>query len=128
MGVFSAVQRLYRRVSSQSVLCLIICTRHSPERSFLRSAPHSHRIFAYLQQSEPDYETILSSLETKVKARESHLLQIKLRERRANALFITYGLGLWALYSVLWYALLLHRRHGFEGVVVALPVFVGPVL
>lgn len=118
MGVLSAVQRIYRRVRACTA---VMYTRHI-SRQLLTE------LHCALQQPEPDYETILSSLDTKVKARENHLLAIKLRERRANALFITYGLGLWALYSILWYALLLHRRHGLQGLLVALPVFIGPVL
>ncbi|POY74800.1 hypothetical protein BMF94_2073 [Rhodotorula taiwanensis] len=52
---------------------------------------------------EPDYDTYLNKLQTQIAARQARLQQIRLRERRANALFITYGLGLWILYSVLWW-------------------------
>ncbi|BGO99502.1 Endoplasmic reticulum junction formation protein lunapark [Rhodotorula toruloides] len=52
---------------------------------------------------EPDYDSYLSKLQGQIAARQARLQQIRLRERRANALFITYGLGLWVLYAVLWY-------------------------
>ncbi|BGP24437.1 hypothetical protein Rt10032_c03g1444 [Rhodotorula toruloides] len=52
---------------------------------------------------EPDYDSYLSKLQGQIAARQARLQQIRLRERRANALFITYGLGLWILYAVLWY-------------------------
>ncbi|GAA6024166.1 hypothetical protein JCM8202_003520 [Rhodotorula sphaerocarpa] len=52
---------------------------------------------------EADYDSYLEKIQTKIAARQARLQQIRLRERRANALFITYGLGLWILYSVLWW-------------------------
>lgn len=79
------------------------------------------------QSSEPDYETLLSQLEASIKAREDHLLSIRLRERRANALFITYGLGAWLVYLLLWYFRILARGDGLERVMRAAPVVGGPV-
>ncbi|GAA5873890.1 hypothetical protein JCM8547_008632 [Rhodosporidiobolus lusitaniae] len=52
---------------------------------------------------EVDYDTYLSGLQDQISARQTKLQQIRLRERRANALFITYGLGLWVLYVALWW-------------------------
>lgn len=57
----------------------------------------------FLQPTEPDYDSYLGKLQTQIAARQARLQQIRLRERRANALFITYGLGLWILYTLLWW-------------------------
>ncbi|KAL8280644.1 hypothetical protein RQP46_006967 [Phenoliferia psychrophenolica] len=86
----------------------------------------------FRRTSSPDYETLLSQLEQRIKDREQHLLSIRLRERRANALFITYGLGLWAVYVLLWWlgvvGGLLGEGHAFGKALQALPVVGGPVL
>ncbi|BGP47969.1 hypothetical protein JCM10450v2_003838 [Rhodotorula kratochvilovae] len=78
---------------------------------------------------EVDYDTVLSKLQTQIAARQARLQQIRLRERRANALFITYGLALWILYSVLWYFGIVGGRHGPWQVAAAsgAPVVLGPV-
>ncbi|TKA51701.1 hypothetical protein B0A53_05406 [Rhodotorula sp. CCFEE 5036] len=55
------------------------------------------------EPTEPDYDSYLGKLQTQIAARQARLQQIRLRERRANALFITYGLGLWILYTLLWW-------------------------
>lgn len=80
------------------------------------------------QTPEPDYETILSALEGRIKQREAHLLSIRLRERRANALFITYGLGAWLVYLAIWWFVLAGKQHGVEKAVGGLPVVAGPVM
>lgn len=61
------------------------------------------RVKRLLQPTEPDYDSYLGKLQTQIAARQARLQQIRLRERRANALFITYGLGLWILYTLLWW-------------------------
>ncbi|GAA5962029.1 hypothetical protein JCM8115_002888 [Rhodotorula mucilaginosa] len=57
----------------------------------------------FSRPTEPDYDSYLGKLQTQIAARQARLQQIRLRERRANALFITYGLGLWILYTLLWW-------------------------
>ncbi|GAA5861751.1 hypothetical protein JCM3774_002693 [Rhodotorula dairenensis] len=57
----------------------------------------------FSRPAEPDYDSYLAKLQTQIAARQARLQQIRLRERRANALFITYGLGLWILYALLWW-------------------------
>ncbi|BGP15895.1 hypothetical protein JCM10213_003676 [Rhodosporidiobolus nylandii] len=80
---------------------------------------------------EVDYDTVLSALQDQISARQAKLQQIRLRERRANALFVTYGVGLWFLYTVLWY---FNIFGGWFGEPVpamaakAAPVVVGPVV
>ncbi|KAK4049096.1 hypothetical protein OIO90_005566 [Microbotryomycetes sp. JL221] len=81
------------------------------------------------RSTSTDYETILSRLEQDINKAESHLLQIKLRERRSNALFLTYGITVWLLYFGVWYLYLRHNQHSTgQLVVVTLPLIVGPVL
>lgn len=66
-------------------------------------------------------------METRIKARESQLLAIKLRERRANALFITYGVGAWVVYLGLWWLGVVGGQFGLERVLGGLPVIGGPI-
>ncbi|GAA5966112.1 hypothetical protein JCM3765_002610 [Sporobolomyces pararoseus] len=66
----------------------------------------------FTRTKEVDYDTYLSLLQDKITARQSKLQQIRLRERRANALFITYGLALWVLYVALWYFGVVGNRSG----------------
>lgn len=81
------------------------------------------------QLPEPDYESLLAQLETSIKARESHLLSIRLRERRANALFVTYGLGAWILYVALWwFGVVGAAAGGLERALGGVPVIGGPVV
>ncbi|SGY50407.1 BQ5605_C001g00882 [Microbotryum silenes-dioicae] len=81
----------------------------------------------FRRKPEPDYETVLSALEARIKMREDHLLSIRLRERRANALFITYGIGAWLIYSVVWYSILRYRADGIDKLLRVLPVIASPV-
>ncbi|GAA5997910.1 uncharacterized protein JCM10292_006900 [Rhodotorula paludigena] len=79
---------------------------------------------------EPDYDTVLAKLQTQIAARQARLQQIRLRERRANALFITYGLAFWILYSVLWYFGVLGTAGGDPLAAVlakGAPVVLGPI-
>ncbi|KAK4047697.1 hypothetical protein OIV83_005205 [Microbotryomycetes sp. JL201] len=84
----------------------------------------------YRRSPPTDYETVLSNLEKQIKAAEAHLLQIRLRERRANALFVTYGIGAWLVYALVWYALLRHRHTESLGASTALfaALVIGPIL
>ncbi|GAA6027370.1 hypothetical protein JCM8097_007802 [Rhodosporidiobolus ruineniae] len=52
---------------------------------------------------EVDYDTVLSALQEQISQRQAKLQQIRLRERRANALFVTYAIAAWVLYAVLWW-------------------------
>lgn len=99
-----------------------------PLKPALTSLSTRNASSSFLQSSEPDYETLLSGLEQRIKARESHLLSIRLRERRANALFITYGLGAWIVYVALWWFGVVRAEAGVEKVVRGLPVAGGPVV
>jgi hypothetical protein len=81
-----------------------------------------------LQTPEPDYETLLSQLEASIKAREQHLLSIRLRERRANALFVTYGVATYFVYVALWYFGVVGGDDGVERLLGGLPVIGGPVV
>jgi len=76
-----------------------------------------------LQTPEPDYETLLSQLETKIQSRQARLQTIQLRERRATALTITWGLGAWVVYVALWY-FHIFKQNALNGV----PVIGGPVV
>ncbi|GAA5980566.1 hypothetical protein JCM11641_006683 [Rhodosporidiobolus odoratus] len=83
------------------------------------------------RQSEPDYDTYLAGLQEQISARQAKLQQIRLRERRANALFITYGVGLWVLYTVLWYFGVVPgsgKSHMLDQVGRAAPLVAGPVV
>ena len=84
--------------------------------------------FPFSQAAEPDYETVLSQLESSIKARESHLLSIKLRERRANALFVTYGLAAYLLYALLWYFSFRATPDPLDKALVLAPVVGGPIV
>ncbi|GAA5907124.1 hypothetical protein JCM5296_003463 [Sporobolomyces johnsonii] len=87
-------------------------------------------LFSFFSRTkEPDYDTYLASLQTQIQARQARLQQIRLRERRANVLFITYGTGLWVLYGVLWWFSIIGRDGGVEWIVKAArtaPVVGGP--
>lgn len=72
----------------------------------------NHNLHLKQSPKEPDYETVLSSLSASIKDRESLLLSINKRERSANALFITYGLGAWVVYFTLWYFNVILGRNG----------------
>ncbi|GAA5842568.1 hypothetical protein JCM11251_004906 [Rhodosporidiobolus azoricus] len=80
---------------------------------------------------EPDYDTYLSKLQDQISARQAKLQQIRLRERRANALLLTWAIGFWLLYTVLWYLKVVRIRidgGALDAVVSAAPVLVAPVL
>ncbi|GAA5928204.1 uncharacterized protein JCM15063_003819 [Sporobolomyces koalae] len=86
----------------------------------------------FTKTKEVDYDTYLSLLQDKIAARQQKLQQIRLRERRANALFITYGIALYVLYIALWYFGVVGKRYGhhstFEKAVGILPMIVFPVV
>lgn len=77
-----------------------------------------------------DYDTLLASYQERIEQRQAKLQQIRNRERRANALFITYGVGIWLLYVVLWYFNVV-PRYGDDVLAQigrAAPVGAGPVV
>jgi hypothetical protein len=76
-----------------------------------------------VQAPDLDYETVLSQLEIKIQSRQARLQTIQLRERRATALTITWGLGIWVVYVALWY-FHVFRQNAVNGV----PVIGGPVV
>ncbi|KAI0090120.1 hypothetical protein BDY19DRAFT_938581 [Irpex rosettiformis] len=83
----------------------------------------------------PDYEQVLASLALDIQKRQTHLSEIRLRERRATLLFSLYALASWAAYVVIWWLGIIatigghsHRDGGVEAVIEGVPVFVGPVV
>ncbi|GAA5943848.1 hypothetical protein JCM3775_000211 [Rhodotorula graminis] len=85
----------------------------------------------FSRPKEADYDTVLAKLQTQIAARQARLQQIRLRERRLNALLITYGLVAWILYTVLWYFGIVGVRGTVAGLPAAAagaaPVVLGPV-
>ncbi|EIW70260.1 hypothetical protein TREMEDRAFT_71568 [Tremella mesenterica DSM 1558] len=61
-------------------------------------------IFSWFSKSSPpDYETLLSRLATDINDAKQSLAEIRLRERRMSLLINAYGIGLWVLWSGLWW-------------------------
>jgi endoplasmic reticulum junction formation protein lunapark len=86
-------------------------------------------------QSQPeDYEQFLAKLSLDIQKRQTHLSEIRLRERRSTLLFSIYALALWIAYVSIWYTGLLPtlsghpRGSGTETFVEGAPVFIGPVV
>lgn len=124
MGIFS----LFTRVRLISLYLVFPPDSFTDQTSF-PSLP----LLLPLQTKEVDYDTYLSLLQDKITARQSKLQQIRLRERRTNALFITYGLALWVVYGALWYfGVVGSRRNGsaraLEKGLGMLPMVLGPVV
>lgn len=107
--------RFFKRVS----ITLFVAGREVPTKAL----PPRHS----QAPTTTDYETLLSHLSTLIKERETHLLSIKLRERRSNALAITYGTAFWGVYLILWYFGVVGGTAGLERVVGGIPVIGGPV-
>lgn len=91
--------------------------------------------YTTLTQNQPeDYEQVLANLALDIQKRETHLSEIRLRERRSTLLFSVYALAFWLVYTSLWYMDLLpnlsgHRTESkFEKSVRGVPVVVGPVM
>ncbi|KAI0821859.1 hypothetical protein BC628DRAFT_1392556 [Trametes gibbosa] len=89
----------------------------------------------WFKKSQPvDYEQVLAALSTDIQKRQTHLSEIRLRERRATLLFSVYAILLWIVYTSMWYkdflpTLTSHRRNSqFERTAEAVPVFVGPIV
>lgn len=110
--------------SSSSLLPLTLTSTlvHRPRSSSTTTTPCA-------QPKDENYDTLLAKLQTQIAARQARLQQIRLRERRANALLITYGLACWILYAVLWYFGIVGGRHGPWPVAAAggAPVVLGPI-
>ncbi len=86
-------------------------------------------------QTQPDdYEQVLAALSTDIQKRQTHLSEIRLRERRATLLFSVYAILLWIVYTSMWYkdflpTLTAHKRNSqFEKTVEGVPVFLGPIV
>lgn len=56
-----------------------------------------------LQNSKPDYETLLAKLSTEIDEARVHLSEVRLRERRWSLLVNLYGIALWAVLVGLWW-------------------------
>ncbi|KAH9888032.1 hypothetical protein C8Q73DRAFT_748380 [Cubamyces lactineus] len=89
----------------------------------------------WFKKNQPeDYEQALAALARDIQKRQTHLSEIRLRERRATLLFSVYALLLWIIYTSMWYkdfipTLTAHSRNSqFERTVEAVPVFVGPIV
>ncbi|KAI0628609.1 hypothetical protein C8Q77DRAFT_1147010 [Trametes polyzona] len=89
----------------------------------------------WFKKSQPeDYEQVLAALSNDIQKRQTHLSEIRLRERRATLLFSVYAILLWIVYTSMWYkdflpTLTAHKRNSqFEKTAEAVPVFVGPIV
>ncbi|KAH9848709.1 hypothetical protein C2E23DRAFT_842239 [Lenzites betulinus] len=89
----------------------------------------------WFKKSQPvDYEQVLAALSADIQKRQTHLSEIRLRERRATLLFSVYAILLWLVYTSMWYkdflpTLTSHRRNSqFERTAEAVPVFAGPIV
>ncbi|KAI0365814.1 hypothetical protein BV20DRAFT_972730 [Pilatotrama ljubarskyi] len=89
----------------------------------------------WFKKSQPeDYEQALALLSRDIQKRQTHLNEIRLRERRTTLLFSVYAILLWIVYTTMWYkdylpTLTTHQRNSqFEKTVEAVPVFVGPIV
>ncbi|OSD05092.1 hypothetical protein PYCCODRAFT_1406480 [Trametes coccinea BRFM310] len=89
----------------------------------------------WFNKSKPeDYEQELARLARDIQKRQTHLSEIRLRERRATLLFSVYAILSWIIYTSMWYkdflpTLTTHSRNSqFERTVEAVPVFAGPIV
>ncbi|KAI9062108.1 hypothetical protein FKP32DRAFT_1574704 [Trametes sanguinea] len=89
----------------------------------------------WFKKSKPeDYEQELARLARDIQKRQTHLSEIRLRERRATLLFSVYAILSWIIYTSMWYkdflpTLTTHSRNSqFERTVEAVPVFAGPIV
>ncbi|KAI0765878.1 hypothetical protein BD413DRAFT_159669 [Trametes elegans] len=89
----------------------------------------------WFKKKEPeDFEQALAALARDIQKRQTHLSEIRLRERRAILLFSVYALLLWIVYTSMWYkdflpTLTTHARNSqFERAVEAVPVYVAPIV
>ncbi|CDO71067.1 hypothetical protein BN946_scf184844.g71 [Trametes cinnabarina] len=89
----------------------------------------------WFSKSKPeDYEQELARLAQDIQKRQTHLSEIRLRERRATLLFSVYAILSWIIYTSMWYkdflpTLTTHSRNSqFERTAEAVPVFVGPIV
>ncbi|KAI0338070.1 hypothetical protein BDW22DRAFT_1363449 [Trametopsis cervina] len=89
----------------------------------------------WFRKSQPeDYEQVLAALASDIQKRQTHLSEIRLRERRATLLFSVYALALWIAYVSMWYTGFLPSLSGYargsnvQMLVEGLPVFIGPIV
>lgn len=87
------------------------------------------------QTSPPDYEQILAKLALDIQKRQTHLSEIRLRERRATLAFSLYAIAAWLIYTVAWWLGAIakiggheHSDGGAEAAAEGLPVFFGPIV
>ena len=106
-------------------------------RPDVASANESTRIVysRHPQTSPPDYEQILAKLALDIQKRQTHLSEIRLRERRATLAFSVYAIAAWLVYTVTWWlggiAKLGGHEHNDSGAEAAFegsPVFLAPVM
>ncbi|KAK7685486.1 hypothetical protein QCA50_011350 [Cerrena zonata] len=89
----------------------------------------------WFSKNQPeDYEQVLALLAIDIQKRQTHLSEIRLRERRSTLLFSIYAIALWGAYVSLWYTDWLpkltnqHLRSQYERTARGVPVFMGPVV
>ena len=104
------------------------------ELSSERVIYHLFDMYHGLQNQPEDYEQVLASLALDIQKRQTHLSEIRLRERRSTLLFSIYAIALWGGYVSLWYADWLpqltnkHSRSQYERNARGIPVFIGPIV
>ena len=91
------------------------------------------RSLLIFQDESDDYEQILASIELDIQKRQTHLSDIRLRERRTTLKVTLYTLAFWVVYVSLWYAQALpvlsdRPNTAFEKLVKGVPVLLGPIL
>ncbi|CAL1698851.1 unnamed protein product [Somion occarium] len=89
----------------------------------------------WFSKSQPeDYEQVLESLASDIHKRQTHLSEIRLRERRSTLLFSIYAIALWGAYVSLWWKEWLPKltTHSwgsqYERTARGIPVFLGPIV
>ncbi|KAJ7508809.1 hypothetical protein B0H11DRAFT_1962692 [Mycena galericulata] len=91
------------------------------------------RLFRAEKPSD-DYETVLSTLAANIHKRQTLLSEIRARERKATMLVTLYALAGWLTYVAVWYFGFVSSRGAnrrvppVERALMALPVFIGPIL
>ncbi|QRV76350.1 hypothetical protein RhiJN_04365 [Ceratobasidium sp. AG-Ba] len=69
-------------------------------------------LFSWFSKPVENDDVILQALADSITTREAHLSEIRQRERRTSFLFTLYSIGLWVLYSGVWFLNLLPRLEG----------------
>jgi hypothetical protein len=96
-----------------------------------------HGLIVHIVQRQPeDFESVLTRLKRDIERKQTHLSELRLRERRTTLLITLWTLGFWAIYSSAWYTqpglfpTLVGRVHGegLDKVVKAVPAVTGPIV